>query len=67
MQAESEVWTTVLFNRYLAAPLDALWSALGMPRATWIYLAALCAAIVASFLVLTWAWQRATDADEPAR
>lgn len=34
MQAEAEVWSTVLFNRYLAAPLDALWSALGVPHDT---------------------------------
>ncbi|HEX5228440.1 MAG TPA: F0F1 ATP synthase subunit A [Bryobacteraceae bacterium] len=32
MQAEAEVWSTVLFNRILAAPLDALWNALGVPH-----------------------------------
>lgn len=32
MQAEADVWSTVLFNRFLAAPLDALWSALGVPH-----------------------------------
>ena len=46
----------------------ALWSALGMSRATWLYLAALCAAIAAAFLVLTWAWQRPElDAGDSAR
>ena len=45
----------------------ALWSALGMQSATWIYLAALGAAIAASFLVLTWAWQRTPDAGDSAR
>lgn len=34
MQAEAEVWSTVLFNRFLAAPLDALWSVLGVPHDT---------------------------------
>jgi F-type H+-transporting ATPase subunit a len=32
MQAEAEVWSTVLFNRFLAAPLDAFWNALGVPH-----------------------------------
>jgi F-type H+-transporting ATPase subunit a len=32
MQAETEVWTSVLFNRVVAGPLDALWNALGVPH-----------------------------------
>jgi F-type H+-transporting ATPase subunit a len=32
MQAEAETWSTVLFNRFLAGPLDAFWSALGVPH-----------------------------------
>lgn len=33
MQAEAEVWTTVLFNRFLAGPLDSFLSAVGHPAA----------------------------------
>ncbi len=33
MQAESEIWTTALFNRFLAGPLDALLKAIGHPAA----------------------------------
>ena len=33
MQAESEVWTTVLFNRFLAGPLDSFLNAIGHPAA----------------------------------
>jgi len=36
----------------------ALWSALGMPPATWIYFAVLVAAVAASSLLLTSAWRR---------
>jgi F-type H+-transporting ATPase subunit a len=32
MQAEADVWSTALFNRFLAAPLDAFWSALRVPH-----------------------------------
>src|SRR5262245_18836677 len=38
----------------------ALWSTLGMQRATWLYFAALIAAIAASFLLLTTAWRDST-------
>ena len=41
----------------------ALWSALGMQRATWIYFAVLIAAIVASFLLLSVGWHRTPRAD----
>src|SRR5271163_3524656 len=33
MQAESEVWTTTLFNRFLAGPLDSFLNAIGRPAA----------------------------------
>ncbi len=33
MQAESEIWTTALFNRFLAGPLDSLLRAIGHPAA----------------------------------
>ena len=33
MQAESEIWTTALFNRFLAGPLDSLLKAIGHPAA----------------------------------
>jgi F-type H+-transporting ATPase subunit a len=33
MQAESEIWTTALFNRFLAGPLDTFLSAVGHPAA----------------------------------
>ncbi len=33
MQAESEIWTTSLFNRFLAGPLDSLLKAIGHPAA----------------------------------
>jgi F-type H+-transporting ATPase subunit a len=32
MQADTELWTTALFNRFLAAPLNAFWNALGVPH-----------------------------------
>jgi F-type H+-transporting ATPase subunit a len=33
MQAESEIWTTALFNRFLAGPLDTFLNAVGHPAA----------------------------------
>jgi F-type H+-transporting ATPase subunit a len=33
MQAETELWSTALFNRFLAAPLDSFLSAIGHPAA----------------------------------
>jgi F-type H+-transporting ATPase subunit a len=33
MQAEAEIWTTTLFNRFLAGPLDSLLKAIGRPAA----------------------------------
>jgi F-type H+-transporting ATPase subunit a len=33
MQAEAQLWTTVLFNRFLAAPLDSFLNAIGRPAA----------------------------------
>jgi F-type H+-transporting ATPase subunit a len=33
MQAETELWSTALFNRFLAAPLDSFLSAIGKPAA----------------------------------
>jgi F-type H+-transporting ATPase subunit a len=33
MQAESEIWTTALFNRFLAGPLDSFLNAIGHPAA----------------------------------
>lgn len=53
MQAESEVWTTVLFNRFLAGPLDSLLTAIGHPPAdpahpweNWITMEILVVAII---------------------
>jgi F-type H+-transporting ATPase subunit a len=53
MQAESEVWTTVLFNRFLAAPLDSFLNAIGHPAAdpahpweNWITMEILVVAII---------------------
>ena len=53
MQAEAEVWTTVLFNRFLAAPLDSFLSAIGKPAAdpahpweNWITMEILVVAII---------------------
>ncbi len=53
MQAESEVWTTVLFNRFLAGPLDSLLNAIGHPAAdpahpweNWITMEILVVAII---------------------
>ena len=33
MQAEQELWSTALFNRFLAGPLDSLRNAVGRPAA----------------------------------
>lgn len=53
MQAESEVWTTALFNRFLAGPLDSFLTAIGHPPAdpahpweNWITMEILVVAII---------------------
>jgi F-type H+-transporting ATPase subunit a len=53
MQAESEVWTTALFNRFLAGPLDTFLNAIGHPAAdpahpweNWITVELLVVAII---------------------
>lgn len=53
MQADSEVWTTVLFNRFLAGPLDSFLNAIGHPAAdpmhpweNWITMEILVVAII---------------------
>jgi F-type H+-transporting ATPase subunit a len=53
MQAEAEVWTTVLFNRFLAGPLDTFLNAIGHPAAdpahpweNWITMEILVVAII---------------------
>lgn len=53
MQAESEVWTTTLFNRFLAGPLDSFLNAIGHPAAdpahpweNWITMELLVVAII---------------------
>jgi F-type H+-transporting ATPase subunit a len=53
MQAEAEVWTTVLFNRFLAGPLDSFLNAIGHPAAdpahpweNWITMEILVVAII---------------------
>src|SRR5580704_6858588 len=53
MQAESEVWTTALFNRFLAGPLDTFLIAVGRPPAdpahpwqNWITVELLVVAII---------------------
>jgi F-type H+-transporting ATPase subunit a len=53
MQAEAEVWSTVLFNRFLAAPLDSFLNAIGRPAAdpahpweNWITMEILVVAII---------------------
>ena len=53
MQAEAEVWTTALFNRFLAAPLDSFLNAIGHPAAdpahpweNWITVEILVVAII---------------------
>ena len=53
MQAETEVWTTALFNRFLAGPLDSFLSAIGHPAAdpahpweNWITMEILVVAII---------------------
>jgi F-type H+-transporting ATPase subunit a len=53
MQAESEVWTTALFNRFLAGPLDTFLNAVGHPPAdpahpweNWITVEILVVAII---------------------
>ena len=52
MQAEAETWSTALFNRFLAGPLDTLWNALGVahdhahPWETWLTMEILVVAII---------------------
>src|SRR5580700_10418775 len=53
MQAESEIWTTALFNRFLAGPLDTFLNAVGHPAAdpahpwqNWITIEILVVAII---------------------
>jgi F-type H+-transporting ATPase subunit a len=53
MQAEVELWTTVLFNRFLAGPLDSFFNAVGKPPAdpahpweNWITMELLVVAII---------------------
>ena len=53
MQAETELWTTALFNRFLAGPLDSFLSAIGHPAAdpahpweNWITMEILVVAII---------------------
>ena len=53
MQAEAEIWSTVLFNRFLAAPLDSLLNAIGKPPAdpahpweNWITMEILVVAVI---------------------
>jgi len=55
MQAEAEVWSTALANRFLAGPLDAFWSALGVahdpahPWENWLSMEILVVAIIIAF------------------
>ncbi len=52
MQAEAETWSSALFNRFLAVPLDAFWNALGVlhdhahPWETWLTMEILVVAII---------------------
>ena len=53
MQAEVELWTTALFNRFLAGPLDSFLNAIGHPAAdpahpweNWITMELLVVAII---------------------
>ena len=53
MQAETEVWTTTLFNRFLAGPLDSFLAAIGHPAAdpahpweNWITMEILVVAVI---------------------
>ena len=52
MQAEVETWSTVLFNRFLAEPLDAFWNLLGVahdhahPWEAWLTMEILVVAII---------------------
>ena len=52
MQAEAEVWSSALLNRFLAAPLNAFWNALGVahdpahPWENWLSIEILVVAII---------------------
>jgi F-type H+-transporting ATPase subunit a len=52
MQAEVETWSSALFNRFLAAPLDAVWGVLGVPHdqahpwPTWLAMEIFAVAII---------------------
>jgi len=52
MQAEAETWSTALFNRFLAGPMDAFWNALGVahdhahPWEAWLTMEILVVAVI---------------------
>jgi F-type H+-transporting ATPase subunit a len=71
MQAETEVWSTVLFNRFLAGPLDSFLSAIGKPAAdpahpweNWITMEILVVAII---LVLFGVLRSKLSVDNPGK
>jgi F-type H+-transporting ATPase subunit a len=71
MQAETELWSTALFNRFLAAPLDSFLSAIGKPAAdpahpweNWITMEILVVAII---LVLFAVLRSRLSVDNPGK
>jgi F-type H+-transporting ATPase subunit a len=71
MQAEAEVWTTTLFNRFLAGPLDTFLNAVGHPAAdpahpweNWITVEILVVAII---LVLFGLLRSRLSVDKPGK
>ncbi len=69
MQAESEIWTTALFNRFLAGPADSFLNAIGHPAAdpahpwpNWLTVELLVVAII----LVVFAWLRSKlSVDKP--
>lgn len=70
-QIEADVWTTTLFNHYLAGPADALLNAIGLPPTNpahpwpnWLTMEILVVAII---VVLFWAIRRDLSVGNPGK
>ena len=70
-QAEVDVWTTVLFNKFLAAPADSVLNAVGIkvedpahPWSNWMTMEILTVVIL---MIVVWAVTRSLSVDRPGK